>query len=94
MGQGPKNFDASIFIVQFSGDCLYNSIAHQLRAITGHTITVSDLRRSVAEVLRRQINDFLPFLSNPKTGEPLSEADFENYCQDLVQKPVWGGQVL
>ena len=75
------------------GDCLYNSVAHQLKIVSGVTINAAELRRNVADILRRNRDDFLPFLPNPKTGLPLSEVEFEKYCQDLVEKPVWGGQV-
>ncbi len=84
----------AIYDINSDGDCLYNSIAHQLKIITGVAQNVAELRRSVADVLRSHSDDFLPFLSNPKTGEPLSESEFEKYCQDLVEKPVWGGQVI
>ena len=83
----------SIHDITSDGDCLYNSVAHQLKIVAGVTQNVAELRRGVADVLRRHVDDFLPFLSNPRTGEPLSETEFEKYCQDLVQKPVWGGQV-
>ena len=61
---------------------------------SGVTQNVTELRRNVAEILRQKPDDYLPFLSNPKTGEPLTEMEYEKYCQDLVSKPVWGGQVF
>lgn len=83
----------TIHDITSDGDCLYNSVAHQLKLTTGVTQTCQQLRRNVSEILRHNVDEFLPFLSNPKTGEPLSDVEYEKYCQDLTDKPVWGGQV-
>ena len=84
----------SIEDITSDGDCLYKSVSHQLKMTSGVTQNVTELRRNVAEILRQKPDDYLPFLSNPKTGEPLTEMEYEKYCQDLVSKPVWGGQVF
>ena len=35
----------------------------------------------------------MPFLSDPSTGEPLSEDAFEDYCQKVAKSTTWGGQL-
>jgi hypothetical protein len=64
-----------------------------MAVVNGTAATVAELRRNAADILRLNRDDFRPFLSNPKTGEQLSDVEYENYCQDLAEKPVWGGQV-
>ena len=35
----------------------------------------------------------MPFLSDPGTGEPLSEDAFEDYCEKVAKSTTWGGQL-
>ena len=35
----------------------------------------------------------MPFLSDPGTGEPLSEDGFEDYCEKVAKSTTWGGQL-
>ena len=30
---------------------------------------------------------------SPKTGEPYSEEEYNNYCKVMESTPAWGGQV-
>lgn len=64
------------------GDCLFAGVLHQV--LDG--LKVSDLRQKVGEILRRQKDDFQPFLSLDDTG-------YEDYCHKMATTPKWGGQV-
>ena len=49
-------------------------------------ITVSEIRKLVADVLLSQKDDFQPFLS-------LNDSEYETYCEKMANTPKWGGQV-
>lgn len=46
-----------------------------------------------SEFLRENMDDFLPFVSHPDTGEILTENQFHDYCDQVANTPAWGGQV-
>ena len=73
------------------GDCLYASVIHQLRSRPDSALSevgdVSELRKRVAEHLRRNRADFEPFMD---MGDG---SDFDTYCNKLETTHEWGGQV-
>lgn len=85
--------DLIIYEIPSDGHCLYNAVAHQLK-INGDTpLSLHDLRTKTAEYLRENMNDFLPFLSNPDTDELLTPEEYEKYCNDVAETSAWGGAV-
>ncbi|CAL8077028.1 unnamed protein product [Calicophoron daubneyi] len=54
---------------------------------------VQQLRFLAAQHLRVHKADFLPFLFNPETGEPMTIAEFDAYCDAVEKTSAWGGQV-
>ncbi|TNN18808.1 OTU domain-containing protein isoform 1 [Schistosoma japonicum] len=108
----------SLFEVPSDGDCLYQSIGHQLkiRDYPVHTLLekinmsnedsfgniptdqsikqlVQILRHLASYYIRKNMNEFLPFLFNPNSGEPMSIADFDQYCDEIKKTSTWGGQI-
>ncbi|CAH8502844.1 unnamed protein product [Schistosoma turkestanicum] len=108
----------SLFEVPSDGDCLYQSIGHQLkvRNYPLHTllekigtcnadnlssITADQTMKQLVKILRhlasyhirKNMNDFLPFLFNSNSGEPMSIANFEQYCDSIEKPSTWGGQI-
>ncbi|KAG7208823.1 hypothetical protein KM043_015012 [Ampulex compressa] len=75
------------------GNCLYNAVAHQLLTIGDTALGVQDLRMKTALYLRENMNDFLPFISNPDSDDLLSPEQFEKYCDDVAVTNAWGGAV-
>ena len=71
------------------GHCMYRAIQHQLLSY----VTVDCLRRLTAEYMRNHVDDFLPFFSNPEAGIAGSRDDFLRYCDDIVLRALWGGQL-
>lgn len=72
---------------------LYNAVAHQLK-VNGETpLSLHDLRTKTAVHLRENMNDFLPFLSNPESDDLLSLEEYERYCSDVAETSTWGGAV-
>ncbi|XP_061707351.1 deubiquitinase OTUD6B [Cydia pomonella] len=88
-----KERKLSIFSIPSDGDCLYQAVAHQLLATRSKTVLVEDLRKQVATFMRQNKEDFLPFMSNPNTFEMLTESEFNDYCDEIVNTKVWGGQL-
>jgi len=78
--------------VPSDGDCMFAAVAHQLGE-EGAGTTVAALRRGAAEELRRGREAYWPFLSNPRTGEMLSDGEYSAYCTAMADTPAWGGQV-
>lgn len=73
---------------------LYCAIEHQLQKLKGKlTPTVTELRHLTSTFLRENMDIFLPFLSHPDTGEILTESQFQEYCDQVADTPIWGGQV-
>ncbi|XP_065065045.1 deubiquitinase OTUD6B-like [Rhopilema esculentum] len=74
------------------GNCLYNAIADQLSGMEANYEWKS-LRAMAANKLRADRDHFIPFMANVTTGEPFTEDDFENYCNDVENTNAWGGQI-
>ncbi|XP_012539573.1 deubiquitinase OTUD6B [Monomorium pharaonis] len=82
-----------IYEIPSDGHCLYNAVAHQLK-INGETpLSLHDLRTKTADYLRENMNDFLPFLSNPDSDDLLTPEEYEKYCNDVGETSAWGGAV-
>lgn len=78
------------------GDCLYNSVAHQMnRATATPEIQGKDVRRRAARFMLENRDDFVPFITNEQ-GDPLDEFEYENYCGNVESEAknggVWGGE--
>ncbi|XP_029156829.1 deubiquitinase OTUD6B [Nylanderia fulva] len=85
--------DLMIYEIPSDGHCLYNAVAHQLK-INGETpLSLDDLRTKTADYLRENMNDFLPFLSNPDSENLLTPEEYEKYCNDVAETSAWGGAV-
>jgi len=74
------------------GDCMFAGIVHQLGKL-GEPFSVSDLRRLTGEEMIRNKETYWPFLSNTRTGDMLTDSEYNKYCSDISNTPMWGGQV-
>ncbi|XP_069477444.1 deubiquitinase OTUD6B isoform X2 [Ambystoma mexicanum] len=74
------------------GHCMYRAVEDQVKP-QGNGWTVSSLRIQTAEYMRKHVSDFLPFSTNPNTGDMYTPDAFEKYCDDIVNTPAWGGQL-
>lgn len=87
-------FDGFDEIRQFYFFSLYCAVEHQLKTVKGPNLPkMTALRNMTSEFMRANMDDFLPFLSHPDTGEILTEDQFQEYCDQVAQTPAWGGQV-
>lgn len=81
--------------VPSDGHCMYRAIEDQLaqRSLSGGIMNVKELRCRTAEHMRSHTEDFLPFLTNPSTGDLYTTEEFEKYCNDVEHTAAWGGQL-
>ncbi|KAF7211187.1 deubiquitinase OTUD6B [Nothobranchius furzeri] len=81
--------------ISSDGHCMYRAIEDQRarHAQSGLSMTVKELRSRTAEHMRENVDDFLPFLTNPDTGDVLTADEFEKYCSDVEHTAAWGGQL-
>ncbi|XP_054489437.2 deubiquitinase OTUD6B isoform X1 [Agelaius phoeniceus] len=74
------------------GHCMYRAIEDQLKDHQ-NSWTVATLRNQTAKYMQSHCDDFLPFLTNPNTGDMYSREEFEKYCDDIANTAAWGGQL-
>lgn len=81
--------------ISSDGHCMYRAVEDQLaqRAVSGLTLNLKELRSRTAEHMRSHSDDFLPFLTNPNTGDMYTTDEFEKYCSDIEHTAAWGGQL-
>ncbi|VCW76333.1 unnamed protein product, partial [Gulo gulo] len=84
---GSKNLELKD--IPADGHCMYRAIQDQLV----FSVTVESLRKRTADYMRKHVDDFLPFFSDPDTDNAYSREDFLSYCDDIVRSPSWGGQL-
>ncbi|KYO48297.1 deubiquitinase OTUD6B [Alligator mississippiensis] len=74
------------------GHCMYRAIEDQLKDCQ-NSWTVAALRNQTAKYMQNHVDDFLPFLTNPNTGDVYSREEFAKYCDDIANTAAWGGQL-
>ncbi|KAJ0817262.1 putative ubiquitinyl hydrolase 1 [Helianthus annuus] len=79
------------------GHCLYRAVEDQLK-VKGLTFyTFQELRKMVADYMRQNSSDFLPFFLSEVTDgdcdDPVVEKRFESYCNEVESTAAWGGQL-
>ena len=77
--------------VPSDGDCLYNSVKHQL-SIRGMEVSVEMLRRKASDYMRCHKELFQQFMSTDD-GDIISDAEFEAYCDSVAKTNEWGGNL-
>ncbi|CAF99401.1 unnamed protein product, partial [Tetraodon nigroviridis] len=81
--------------ISSDGHCMYRAVEDQLaqRSKPESFMSVKELRSCTAEHMRHHADDFLPFLTNPDTGDLYTTDEFEKYCSDVEHTAAWGGQL-
>ncbi|KAG7237817.1 hypothetical protein INR49_031830 [Caranx melampygus] len=81
--------------ISSDGHCMYRAIEDQLtqRAKPGLSMSMKELRSRTADHMRNHADDFLPFLTNPNTGDMYTTDEFEKYCSEVEHTAAWGGQL-
>jgi len=74
------------------GHCLYNAIADQLSR-QKQQMEMKTLRRLAAEFMQSHEEDFLPFLTDAKTGDSFTLDQYAQYCEEIMSTAAWGGHL-
>lgn len=73
---------------------MYKAIEHQLSLQGVKEHTVDDLRKLVSDALRKNKDEYLPFLtSSSNKDELMGDEEFEQYCTDVAGTKKWGGNI-
>lgn len=78
--------------ISSDGHCMYRAVEDQLM-VRGGALGFKELRAQTAQYMRSHIDDFLPFLTDPNTGDMYTADEFEPYCNDVADTAAWGGQL-
>lgn len=78
--------------ISSDGHCMYRAVEDQLM-VRGCALGLKDLRAQTAQYMRSHADDFLPFLTDPNTGDMYTADEFEKYCNDVADTAAWGGQL-
>lgn len=89
-----KTMNLKLHNIPADGNCLYLAVNHQLQVGGRPTQSVNDLRKITADFMRKNKDEFLPFMCNElDESEVVSEEQFESYCKDVATTKLWGGQL-
>lgn len=88
-----KKRQLALHNIPSDGNCLYNAIRHQLMLHGLGSHNVQELRYETANYIRANKESLLPYMTNPDTGDLLTDVEFEKYCQDVSNTSAWGGQI-
>ncbi|KAA0710480.1 OTU domain-containing protein 6B [Triplophysa tibetana] len=78
--------------ISSDGHCMFRAVEDQL-LVRGSALGFKELRAQTAQYMRSHIDDFLPFLTDPNTGDMFTPDEFEKYCNDVSDTAAWGGQL-
>lgn len=81
------------FSVPADGDCLYNAVKHQLSRIGVFQYETVDLRLLAADYIEDNKDSIIFYMTNPDTGDILSEEEFRKYCHQVRFSKAWGGEI-
>ncbi|XP_067268203.1 deubiquitinase OTUD6B [Chanodichthys erythropterus] len=78
--------------ISSDGHCMYRAVEDQLTE-RGGSNSLKELRAQTAQYMRSHADDFLPFLTDPNSGDMYTADEFEKYCNDVADTAAWGGQL-
>ncbi|KAL3280919.1 hypothetical protein HHI36_004146 [Cryptolaemus montrouzieri] len=87
-----KRMNLALHDIAADGNCLYCAINHQLEMKNKESYSVTKLRKLTATFMKENKDDFIPFMYKD-SGEPVSESYFEEYCKEVANTKLWGGQL-
>ncbi|XP_059540255.1 deubiquitinase OTUD6B-like [Myotis daubentonii] len=79
-------------LAQILAASMYRAIEDQLKE-RECPLTVAALRSQTANYMQSHMEDFLPFLTNPNTGDMYTPEEFGKYCDNIINTAAWGGQL-
>lgn len=73
------------------GHCLYAALSDQLSLKLKAKAEVPELRAQCADYIRSHSSEFLPYMTDPNTGDPYTADRFAQYCTEIETTAAWGG---
>ena len=74
------------------GNCMYYAVADQLNKLSLSNKTCQQLRELTCDYMLKNPNEFKPYLYSDE-GDILDDEKYEEYCLNIRNSLVWGGQV-
>lgn len=74
------------------GNCMYYAVSDQIKGQLAIEKSFQDLRDLTCEYMLRNSDDFQPYLTNDE-GDFLDLEKYKEYCLNIKNTPVWGGQL-
>lgn len=87
-----KSRNLALHIIKSDGDCLYNSIRHQLELHNIHH-SIEELRKIAAEYIRANKDELICYMPSSRGDDIMSQAEFEDYCHQVESTKAWGSQI-
>ncbi|TRY75768.1 hypothetical protein TCAL_13005 [Tigriopus californicus] len=88
-----RSRDLALYDISSDGDCLFAGVRHQLISKQAREMSIRELREGATSVLRRNRDDYLPFLI-AMDSESVKESDpMEHYCHIMESTSAWGGDM-
>lgn len=88
-----KSRNLMVYAIPSDGDCLYNAIKHQLMVTGRPVIDTPKLRLITADYIQENKPLLIFYMSNPATGDCLTDDEFADYCESIKRPATWGGQI-
>lgn len=88
-----KERQLKLHYVSSNGDCLYNAVSHQMALNKNLNLNVSYLREITANYIECDKDNLLPYMTNPETGDLLTDVEYQKYCDDIRNTSAWGGEI-
>jgi OTU domain-containing protein 6 len=82
----------SIVEIESDGHCLYRAVAHQLKEKNIEETDFKQIRKRVANHMRKHKDDFIHFLET-SSGDMMTDQEYNKYCDRVESSADWGGQV-
>lgn len=74
------------------GNCMYYAVSDQIKNQLSINKTFQELRELTCDYMLQNSEDFQPYLANDE-GDFLDSEKYREYCDNIKNTPVWGGQL-
>lgn len=82
----------TLSIMKSDGDCLYNSIRHQLE-LHNMVYSVEALRKIAADYIRANKDELICYMPSSRGDDIMSQEEFDDYCNQVENTKAWGSQI-
>lgn len=87
-----KARNLTLSIIKSDGDCLYNSLRHQLE-LHNMSYTVDALRKIAADYIRANKDELICYMPSSRGDDIMSQEEFDDYCNQVENTKAWGSQI-